>query len=220
MIVSNGDKQQQFALNSSLPIVGRALDAKDLQAPAGESLSHLNHLIESAGSLEQLYCSVTIERVKEALRRDFITFEDNKIKLLPLASLPETLIHLGRDTEKTRYAVRYHKVFGDPVQAAPTYLGSPDWRGETNAWSDWDPTLTADQKIMLTIDTAKLLKFRSIYLDPESLQYDQSPAGSKDIMGSMFFVGGGIPLEALRELHYSFIDGKKMSSYWPGIEVI
>jgi hypothetical protein len=81
-------------------------------------------------------------------------------------------------------------------------------------------TFLLDSSAILTIDTAKLLKFGSVYLDPELLQYDQGPAGSKDIMGSMFFVGGGIPLEALIELRYGFIDGKKMSSYWPGIEVL
>ena len=204
----------------ALRLERNGLQAGDLKGAAGSQLQSLNRLLEGSGGLENLRCAETRRRIQDAIDRGFITLVGNRVTLMPLASVPEGLRHLGRDTALSRNGMTLYKVYGDASSMAPTYLGTENWRGETNAWSDWDPTLTPDQKILLEIDSSMLLRCRSVYIDPESLEFDSGPAGYGDKMGQMFFVLGGIPQAAIRELRYPWGNGGKFKDLWAGVKVV
>jgi len=187
--------------------------------PAASSLQVLESRLVGCGGLDELSSVETKHRLQEAIKRGFISLEGNSIELLPLPSLPEGLRHLGRDTIPGREAVRLHGVYGNPDYRAPTYLATSSWRGETNAWSDWDPTLRSEDKFILTVDSTALLKSRCVYIDPESLEYDPGPAGHGDKLGEMFLILGGIPRAAIVELYYPWGSGPVRRDAWSGLTV-
>jgi hypothetical protein len=198
---------------------GRALQAHDLLPPAGSKLQCLNGRLAQWGGLENLQSVETRCRIQDAIEKGFITVESNTISLLPLRSLPDRLRHLGRDTSVARDTFRVNDVYGNPNSKAPTYLGTTNWRGEANAWSDWDPTLKPQDKIILSVDTAALLRTRSVYIDPESLEHDEGPAGYGDKLGEMFLVLGGVPRAAILGLQYPWGGGDTRRSAWDGLVV-
>jgi hypothetical protein len=206
-------------IGETFPVQGRALQAQDLLPPAGSKLQSLNDRLARWGGLEDLPPVETRRRIQDAIEKAFITLEGNTICLLPLRSLPESLRHLGRDTAVARETFRVSDVYGNSHSKAPTYLSTTNWRGEANAWSDWDPTLKPQDKIILSVDTAALLRCRSVYIDPESLEHDEGPAGYGDKLGEMFLVLGGVPRAAILGLQYPWGGGDTRRSAWDGLVV-
>ena len=106
------------------------------------------------------------------------------LKAIPAVKLKgETLIHVGivEGSEES--------VYGDQSDNAATYL-----------MVEGSDILTNDQantgRRTLVVDTEKLFKLRSVFVDPETI-YSEVPG---DTLGKSFFILGGIPKEAITQV--------------------
>ncbi len=175
----------------------------------------INHDLAAAGGIDGLRCQITRQRIRDALNSGWITLTDSSIVLMPITKLPDELQHQGRETIQSRRSKLEHNVFGDPQADAPTYLATRGAKCESDAWTDWDRTLRPQDKLLLTIDTTKLLDSRLVYLDPESFSYSPGPGTQGDKMGEMFFVVGGIPWAAIKTLTRPWEGIENLVHRWP-----
>lgn len=149
--------------------------------------------------------------VKEYLENEIRTIKEINRKRLPLSWFYNNQKHLAIDKKQSllfplipEETIFIHKgllvngqnnlnnlekyaVFGNPSEKAPTYLSGINETPMTNALPD----------CILAVDTKKLSKKRSIFIDPETIY------SSNEDIGDSYFVLGGIPKEAIIEILYN-----------------
>lgn len=201
----------------SLPSARTTVTSEDLSGMARDALRYLNHLLCDRGGIGGLHCMRTQERLHKAIEGQWIQLFDNAIHLNPVAILPDTLMHRGRDTQRSRDAMRRFDVFGNPSGDYPTYLSTREMKCEADAWSDWSwgTPFTSDQKLLLEVSSEELQRTRLVYIDPESLRYTEGIGGGADQLGEMFIVLGGIPRSALVRLTRPWVSTENLSKRWP-----
>jgi hypothetical protein len=128
-----------------------------------------------------------------------LSVASNKLALLPANSNrlpvdPAILIHRGHvliETAASNYDNRDNLsqvgVFGSPDFGVPTYLQS---HNSQEVSPNVDPRARKSQKVCIYLDADKLVKYRSLYPDPEGLLKTSE-------LGNSFFVLGGIPAAAI-----------------------
>ncbi len=132
------------------------------------------------------------QRIEYAINRKYIAIRDNRITLIPVVPQQKQIIHIGILDNKSLNTLREIRVFGNPSVRAPTYLKLSGSKAKAFSMKK------SENKILLTIDSIKLLERRNVFIDPEALQEgtDYQP-GRWDYLGETFFVCGGIPYEAI-----------------------
>lgn len=146
---------------------------------------------------------------RKALEKGFIEINEGKVSLVPVQPDYNTfgiqkkeenyLIHKGLikyNGKNNLTNLEEFGVFGDPNEKIPTYL-------MTDSEAFTFPRFEASNEVYLCIDKRELLKRRTVFIDPNSIE----TSIYKDcilidigdiILGNSFFIMGGIPKEAIR----------------------
>lgn len=119
----------------------------------------------------------------------YLTIDKKQSLLFPLIPEETILIHKGIlvNGQNNLHNLEKYAVFGNPSEKAPTYLSRINQALMINTVPD----------CILAVDTKKLSKKRSIFIDPETIY------SSNEDIGDSYFVLGGIPKEAIIEILYN-----------------
>ncbi len=121
-------------------------------------------------------------------KKRYIIIDKEKSVLFPIKPRNKVLISKGIliNGQNNLKNLEEYAIFGNPSERYPTYLSNINRSLLTYSTPD----------CILAIDTKKLSKKRSIFIDPETIK------SSNESVGDAYFVLGGIPKEAIIEILY------------------
>ncbi len=181
---------------SSLDYLPVFLTAKDLERPAVTNLNLLGDILKRTDvPLETI---PWYQYLQQGVSNGYAQIREGQVQLLPVIN-PPNLLHRGVFDEKTIHSLQEQGVFGNPNSRYATYLSSSNWSGET--YSEMEDR---SKIVILQLNTSELLRRRSVFIDPESLNEYCLCGNGLSELGKMFFVLGGIPKEAISDLWFPY----------------
>lgn len=179
-----------------------------LGGPAGKLLEGFEHLELSGRNSRNpaTEWSPFYRKWKTAEIREYLTISGTRIYLLPVEHIQPVkpgwdnlLVHYGQTIGNgwsNLENLSQRGVFGVPSLDYPTYLMAQGANIQTFG------TCIEGQcdGVTIFIELEKLLEKRTLFIDPETIGWNGDNPLVPDVEGHSFFVLGGIPKEAIKEI--------------------
>ena len=180
----------------------RRLTAENIEHPAKALLESFNSILKRTNvPLNQIPLYTYL---KEAEKQGYVEIDNQRVYLISIKPNSDFLKHTSILNDQTIDSLSKYGVYGNPDIESPTYLSTPEWNGES--YIEGTEGKNNDKLVVVTVDVKKLLLRRSIFADPESINEEvfrkrvRSPFYNFNELGDIFFICGGIPKEAIREI--------------------